>query len=335
MAEILSWAQLPKNEKQTILTNVAEDKGILENAVEKDFWVTMVLKAVFSQPYSDALCFKGGTSLSKGWNLIERFSEDIDLAIDRRFFGFAEHLGKSQRTKLRKTSKLFVEQTLVDDVAKSLEWYGLKDKFRINVPETSESDKDPVEFFVDYDSVLGTRNDYVQERVKLEISCRSMFEPVRPVMMRSMIDEAYPDEKFSNAQFPVSTVVPERTFLEKIFLLHEEFNRPGGCTHLSRLTRHMYDIEKLMDTDFAHRALSDKALYDDIIEHRREFTAWSGLDYSLHQPATISFLPPEHIIDELSSDYAKMQTGFIYGDSINFGELLTRLQQLQDKIRNI
>ena len=77
------WTKLSKEERLTILTNIAEEKGIVENAIEKDFWVSMVLRSIFSLPYADALVFKGGTSLSKGWNLIERFSEDIDLAIDR------------------------------------------------------------------------------------------------------------------------------------------------------------------------------------------------------------------------------------------------------------
>ena len=102
------WTKLSKEERLTILTNIAEEKGIVENAIEKDFWVSMVLRSIFSLPYAVALVFKGGTSLSKGWNLIERFSEDIDLAIDRKFLGFGEELNKSQRTKLRKESGGFI-----------------------------------------------------------------------------------------------------------------------------------------------------------------------------------------------------------------------------------
>ena len=78
----MNFTKLTKEEQLTILANVAEDKGIVDNAVEKDYWVSMVLRAIFSLPYAAAFVFKGGTSLSKGWGLIERFSEDIDLAID-------------------------------------------------------------------------------------------------------------------------------------------------------------------------------------------------------------------------------------------------------------
>ena len=102
------WINLPEDEKLTILSNIAEEKGIKENAVEKDFWVSMVLKAMFSLEYSDNLVFKGGTSLSKGWGLIERFSEDCDLAIDRKYLGFGEELSRKDRTRLRKKSKEFL-----------------------------------------------------------------------------------------------------------------------------------------------------------------------------------------------------------------------------------
>lgn len=80
----------------------------------------------------------------------------------------------------------------------------------------------------------------------------------------------------------VPTVLAGKTFLEKVFLLHEEFNRPGGCTRLERLTRHMYDIEKMMDTDFAIKAMNNVGMYVEIVKHRQSFTAWSGLDYKSH-----------------------------------------------------
>lgn len=295
----------------------------------------MVLKAIFSQEYKDALCFKGGTSLSKGWNLIERFSEDIDLAIDRHFLNFGDHLGKNQRTKLRKVSKIFIEEKLSQDLKMALDNYGLEGQYNLVIPATAISDKDPVELYVEYKSILDFKDDYIPERVKIEISCRSMMEPVEAIAMRSMIEDAYPEELFSQPKFIVPTVIPGRTFLEKVFLLHEEFNRPNGCAHLERLTRHMYDIEKMMDKDFALEALHNKKLYDEIVAHRQEFTAWSGLDYSLHQPQTISFVPPSSIINALKEDYKKMQESFIYGASLPFEKLLSRLSELQERFRNL
>ncbi len=330
-----TWVNLPTAERLTILGNIAEEKMIHEKSVEKDFWVSMTLKAVFSQEYSHALCFKGGTSLSKGWNLIQRFSEDIDLAIDRHYLGFADHLGKNQRTKLRKVSKVFIEERLASDLKEALDSYGLDGQYELYIPETSVSDKDPVELYVKYNSVLPDAHDYISDRVKIEISCRSMMEPVAPVSLCSMIDESYQEEDFAQEKFEVPTVIPGRTFLEKIFLLHEEFTRPNGCSHMERLTRHMYDVEKMMDKNFAKEALHNKTLYNEIINHRQEFTAWSGLDYSSHQPGTVSFMPPASVMKDLREDYRKMQEGFIYGESLSFDELIERLQALQEYIRGI
>lgn len=282
----MNFTKLTKEEQLTILANVAEDKGIVDNAVEKDYWVSMVLRAIFSLPYAAAFVFKGGTSLSKGWGLIERFSEDIDLAIDPQYLGFTNIETKSQRTKLRKDSKKFIDGSFALDVETRLKEFGLSENCKVIVPETSVSDLDPVVLFVEYNSVLQTKMQYIPERVKVEISCRSLMEPSEDVEMRSMIEEAYPGEEFSLPIFTVPTVVPGRTFLEKVFLLHEEFNRPNGCTHIERITRHMYDIVKMMDKPFAMEAMQDVQLYEDIVTHRKKFTAWSGLDYTSHLPHT-------------------------------------------------
>ena len=333
--EVKNWINLPLEEKYTILANIAEEKAIIDNAVEKDFWVSMVLKALFSSPYSDKLVFKGGTSLSKGWNLIKRFSEDCDLAIDRSFLGFDGELNKRQRTHLRKASKVFIENTLSKELESALNYWGLQGHFKINVPATTVSDKDPVEFFVEYDSCLPDKNPYIQEKVKVEVSCRSLFEPFELVPMRSMIENAYPDESFSSPKFKVPTVIAGKTFLEKVFLLHEEFNRPEGGTRLERLTRHMYDIEKMMDLEFSTKAMNNVKMYVEIVKHRQNFTAWRGLDYKLHKPATLSFVPPESLNTILKEDYRKMQEGFIYGESLSYEELISRLSLLQQRFREL
>lgn len=328
-----TWTELTKEERLTILPNVAENKGIVENAVEKDYWVSMTLRAISSLQYVSALVFKGGTSLSKGWALIERFSEDIDLAIDRQYLGFAEVTTKSQRTKLRKDSKKFIDSIFATDIAVKLKEFGLSECCKVIVPDTPVSDLDPVALFIEYDSVLQNKMQYIPERVKIEISCRSLMEPSEKIEMRSMIEDDYPDEEFSLPKFVMPTVVPGRTFLEKIFLLHEEFNRPNGCTHIERITRHMYDIVKMMDKPFTVEAINNRTLYEDIVSHRRQFTAWSGLDYATHRPQTITFVPPIHIEAILRDDYRQMQVGFIYADAPSFDEIMERMRDLQNRFR--
>ena len=265
----------------------------------------------------------------------DNYSEDIDLAIDPKFLGFTDIATKSQRTKLRKDSKKFIDGTFVLDIENRLKEFGVLECCKVMVPETSVSDLDPVVLYVEYNSVLQTKMQYIPERVKVEISCRSLMEPSEEVEMRSMIEDAYPDEDFSLPIFAVPTVVPGRTFLEKIFLLHEEFTRPNGCTRIERITRHMYDIVKMMDKPFAMEAMQNVQLYEDIVVHRRKFTAWSGLDYTTHLPLTISFLPPDSIKDVLRDDYKQMQIGFIYADTPSFDEIMERLQVLQDRFRSL
>lgn len=332
-----AWLSESIDAHRTIYSEIGRAKRVGDIAIEKDYWVTLVLRAIFTQHYGNHFVFKGGTSLSKGWNLIQRFSEDIDLAIDREFLGFSDNLNKSQRTKLRKLSKKFVEETLSVDLRKALEEYGFGELCEVVVPEVHESDLDPVELYVKFHSEIESRSeyDYMPSQVKIEISCRSMLEPYESLPMRSMVSEAYPEELFADAPFAVNTVVPGRTFLEKAFLLHEEFTRPGGCSRCYRLTRHLYDLEKMMDEKFANEAIHDESLYNEIVQHRKTFTAWSGLDYHTHSPQTITIVPPKQILKELQDDYANMQIGFIYGDSLPFERLIARIEELQSRFRSL
>lgn len=330
-----NWVHLSLEEKQTILAYTADIKGIDDNAIEKDFWVSTALKAIFSLECKKGIVFKGGTSLSKGWDLINRFSEDCDLAIDRTELGFGKELNGTQRNKLRKKSKIFVEETLIPQLEEALNKMGLSEHFKLDIVKSNESDKDPVEFFIEYKSILDYKNSYISERVKVEISCRSQTEPFENIEMRSMIEDIYPNESFSKPAFIVPTVLPGKTFLEKVFLLHEEFNRSRGGSAIERLTRHLYDIEKMMDKDFAKSAMNNKYLYSDIVEHRSKFTSWSGFDYQSHHPSTISFVPPESLNEELKNDYKKMQEGFIYGNTLSYEELIERISILQKRFRDL
>lgn len=329
-----TWANLPMDDRLVILTTVADKYGLPENAIEKDYWVSMVLKALFSLECGRNLTFKGGTSLSKGWHLIERFSEDIDLAINPSQFGFdGTTFKKSKRDKLRRASKTFVETELKDQLTSALSGMELADHIDVESEVVKESDRDPMVLFVNYKSILEEKKDYIFEKVKLEISCRSMTEPSEKLSMRSMIADTYPEEPFAEPLFNVNTADPRRTFLEKVFLLHEEFNRPGGFSRLDRITRHMYDIERMMDKPFAKKAIDDADLYTEIVRHRSIMTAWHGMDYTTHHPSTIKFIPPESIVPELKADYKKMQDNFIYGQSLDFDKLIERLVELQERFR--
>lgn len=335
------WINNNALDRSYMLGKAEEDNpGVGQVAIEKDWWVTVTLKALFQTECADHLLFKGGTSLSKGWHLIERFSEDIDLAISHHFFGI-EKSNKSQRDKLRKLSRAYIHNTLSAKLDEQLKAMGISGYHLENVTMAQrkdgtsvpiDGDKDPTVILVHYDSMIEHPIDYIPSQVKIEISCLSMDEPVETRQIGSLIRESFPEDD-SDAVCNIKTVVPTRTFLEKIFLLAEEFqkNNPRSL----RMSRHMYDLDRLMDTDYGRAALADRSLYEAIIEHRQAYYALKYVDYAKLQPSVISILPPAKVIDEWRKDYANMQRYFIYGQSLPFDDLLHRMQELQDRLRSI
>ncbi|UCS94304.1 nucleotidyl transferase AbiEii/AbiGii toxin family protein [Echinicola marina] len=328
------WLNLSKERRTTILNQATERTGLPAVAIEKDWWVTLCLNASFTLPYSENIVFKGGTSLSKGWNLIERFSEDIDLAIDRRFFGFEGDISKTQIRKLRKLSCEFISIQFLEDITQKLtEWKAI-DECKLFAYPIKASDKDPQTIEIHYNSVVDTSN-YLPQRVLIEVSSRSLMEPTENREINSVISEQFPGMKLSTGSFSIPTVLPQRTFLEKIFLLHEEFSQPAEKIRINRLSRHLYDLEKLMDTSHGIEALKNKGLYDHIVSHREKFNPLRGLDYSSHTPDKIKIIPDEPIINEYEKDYTEMTKFMIYGEPLTFEKLIKRLTELQKRINRI
>lgn len=215
--------ELSKQRKIEILNQGSNKTGLPPIAVEKDWWVTLTLFSCFNQKYSQHIVFKGGTSLSKSWNLIERFSEDIDLAIDRKFFGFEGDISKNQINKLRKKSCDFISNDFVSDLIANFSELKATDECEIKPKITNESDRDPQVIEIYYNSVL-EKSIYLPPRVLIEVSSHSLMEPSEEREINSLVGESFKDQPFITASFKISTVLPQRTFLEKIFLLHEKFS---------------------------------------------------------------------------------------------------------------
>ncbi len=325
-----SWQKLELKERLAILTSVSEKTGIpVEDAIEKDWWVSIVLKALFQTNCSNYLTFKGGTSLSKGWKLIQRFSEDIDLALHHSFFGSTPQ-NNSQRKTLRKKSRKYINEILASELDEALRNIGVDD-YSISIEENADSNKDPVVVYVNYTSILSDQNKYITPVVKIEISCLSMSEPCELRDISSLIFEHFPNEDNINA-CKIPTVLPTRTFLEKIFLLNEEFCKETP-RHI-RMSRHLYDLEKLMDTEYGKDALANIDLYKQIVKHRAINYHLGYVDYKKHHPSTITFAPS---IDnqEWNNDYKNMASTFIYGDSLPFNELIKRMEELTTRCRGV
>lgn len=239
----------------------------------------MVLKALSMTQYSSLMSFKGGTSLSKGWQLIERFSEDIDIAMKREGRFAIAGTSNSQLAKARRTARHYIVRELPDELKAALSSMGVMnftvepetERIKDGVAYDMRADTHPSVVYVNYSSIVPETSEYLQSRVKIEISCLSMDEPVQQKTLRSFISESVPESEDFAVDF--KTVVPTRTFLEKIFLLHEEFLKEKPRSY--RMSRHLYDLERIMDMPFGIEALSNRQLYMEIVATQEYIQSYS------------------------------------------------------------
>lgn len=331
---IKEWFSLSEGRRKEIFNQTSQRAGLPASSIEKDWWVTMVLKTVFELEISDHLVFKGGTSLSKGWDLINRFSEDIDFGIDMDYLGFKGEPSKQNITRLRKASFTFTNVQLREALNLKLIENGFID-FEILPNEEENTSMDPHSLILVYKSVTEERSVYIPPTVKLEVGARSLMEPFEPREIQSFVGYYFNEQKFADVPVSINSVIPKRTFLEKAFLLHEEFQRVPDRMRSERMSRHLYDLEKIMDTIHGLDALKDTELYNSIINHRNTFTKMDGVDYRTHHTSKIDFVPPASIIKEYEKDYKSMQENMIYGDSLAFDDLIGRLKELRNRFRSL
>lgn len=320
------------NTRREIIKQVANRIGLPMYAVEKDLWVTTTLQILFSLPIAEMLVFKGGTSLSKVWGLIERFSEDIDLALDRSQFGINGDLTKKQLKKLRKESSLFVKGAFVESLEAAFEDYGLDGMCKIVPEDDGTGDNtypEPRKVYVYFNSVFADTDSYLQDRIVIEVGARSLMEPTERHQVTSLVNTTL-DIDTDIAMVEIITAVPEKTFLEKAFLLHELFSTSGGH-RADRRSRHLYDLERMMDKPFAVKAIHDDELWNSILHHREVYTPIRGVDYKADIRSNIQLTPPDDVRTHWEEDYEKMRASMIYGDALPFDKLIQRISLLANR----
>ena len=318
-----------------MLTQAANKTGLPVQAVEKDLWVTVVLQIVFSLPIANRLVFKGGTSLSKVWKVIRRFSEDIDLAIDPSIWGFEGDLTKKQIKRLRKASSIFVRDELCLSLKGVVSETGMEKWLQVEVDPDGEGDgtyPEPRVIHVRYKSLFNENLPYLHSEVKLEVGARSLLEPTAKAAVTSAIEDVLPIST-TIKQVMIPTALAEKTFLEKAFLLHELFSAQSS-REANRKSRHLYDLAQIMNTDIASRAIADDNLWNTIHHHRELFTSMSGVDYTPDIRKRIRLLPPDDVIDDWRSDYKDMQSSMIYGEKPTFTELMKKMRELENLFHN-
>lgn len=328
------WIYKNDRERIDLLNFVAQQASLPNFMIEKDWWVTMALECIFTCELHSHFAFKGGTSLSKCWNLLNRFSEDIDIVIDKTLFGVAsnEKIGKSQRDKLRKTAHKYIEEVVVPELNAHMLAMGIpSNSFKLYTDTSKSSDQDPTVVLLDYNPQTQITNYYTNPQVKIEIGVRALMEPSEQRLIRSLLTE----HLSNNETITINTILPQRTFWEKSFLLHELFKQPIEKMNIARMSRHWYDLDRLSKGGFALKAMEDKELYNAIQHHRKIFTHVSGVDYDTLSPKAFGLFPPAAKMEDWNNDYNKMMESYIYRDAPSLSDLQKSIGKIESLLHSL
>ncbi len=299
-------------------------------SIEKDYWVCWILRELFSLgEFGPRLTFKGGTSLSKAWKLIERFSEDVDVTIDREFLGFkgaqAPEAAPSNNQRNKRLENLKSAcQTFIAERLEPAFYNHLSDKLPAGLTWTLKPDADDADrqtLLFEYPAVFAA-GAYLRPVVKIEMGARSDTEPSSTPEIRPYLAEALPGE-LKDSAFKLRTLAAERTFWEKAMLLHEETYRASGAGPKTRLARHYYDLWRLIGAGVGDKALADTALFSRVAAHRAIFFPKRKEAQESLRPGSLRLLPPEDRRAAWKQDYEAMRETMFFGETPDFAEILS------------
>jgi len=319
-------------------------KGIDPVIVEKDFWVCWLLVRIFEHPQLSGTClFKGGTSLSKVFHAIERFSEDIDLGITPASLGWSENdLDEApSRTKreernalLEKACAATVENTWQPTLEKQLQEIlgkpaGHTTWLSYRMDEASHS---PTLFFTYPGALPRGAVAYIAREVKIEFGSLTDQRPTGKHPIQAFVDELAPGA-FDDFKTEVVALELERTFWEKATILHAEFHRPADKPIKDRYARHYADFAALWRLESAIPARSRFDILERVRTHKTRFFSTKWANYATASPGTIRLVPPESRIESLKTDYAAM-TQMFTGTPLSFEQIIQTLGEAEHALNN-
>ena len=334
MAE--AFLRLSKEDRSAILNDAATKIGLAAHVLEKDVWVSWSLQQLF-QLKDHTMVFKGGTTLSKVFGVIHRFSEDLDITIDYRSLGLSFdplEVGLS-KSKIEKASEFFrtaVREYVHSRVAPHFESQ-VASEFgstvcRIQVNENGE------ELRVHYPTALdASANGYVPHSVLLEFGGRNITEPneereVRPYLS---VEESLKTLTFPIAHVPVLS--PHRTFWEKATLMHVECMRADARPKYDRYSRHWYDVFMLVEHAIGVEALARREILESVVAHKRVFFR---ANYDGCLTGSFRLVPKDAILERLRVDFESMRAaGMFVGEPASFQAIVDRLRSLEDDINAV
>jgi hypothetical protein len=323
-------ALLSQAERSALFTETGAQLGFSAFIAEKDFWVCWTLKQLFEDAaLAKLLMFKGGTSLSKAFHLIERFSEDIDLILDwNTVTGTEDPLASRSKTQqaalnqsINQAAARYVAQTLLPRI----------NEIVAPICTCYLDDGDDLVINVRYPAVFS--DEYLRPVVRLEIGPLASWLPYGEYTIQPYSAAAFP-ALFANATCRVNVIEAERTFWEKATILHHEAHRPVDNIQPLRYSRHYYDLAMMAKSAVKDKALSDLNMLADVVTFKQRFYHRGWARYDLAKPGTFKLMPEAHVLAVLRKDYVEMQQ-MIYGESPPFDELMATLAQLEAEINGV
>jgi len=309
--------------------------------VEKDFWVCWILGRIYAtEEMASSVVFKGGTSLSKVFGVIQRFSEDADLSVTPASIGFSDieldnAPSATQRSKRMKALAMACETCVEERFQPALETAVIE---LLGAPSQQPTwlkyEIDPQaatpNLWFRYPSVLPQAGGYIAKQVKLELGALTDQQPTGSHVIKPMLADVVGDA-FSDFQIPVVALELERTFWEKATILHAEFHRPASQPMRDRSARHFADMASLWQHPSRAKALGRLDLLRDVARHKSRFFASAWASYDTAIPGTFHLAPPEHRHTELVRDLEAMGPMFLQAPP-SFPELLRQLAEAENQL---
>ena len=327
-------AVIEAKEREALFRNTAAKMGISEAVIEKDFWVCYMLDYLFHRcVWKDRLAFKGGTSLSKAYDLIKRFSEDIDLILDWRVLGYEidepwEARSNTKQDAFNKEANARAESFLCEVFLPHIK-EDLKNELNLPVKcEIDPRDGQTVKFTYP-NSFSDTA---ILQEIRLEIGALAAWTPAAQQTITPYAAEYY-GRVFEQLSTQVLTVLPERTFWEKVTILHREAFRAESSVLPNRYSRHFYDLYCMAKSSVKDRALADTDLLSRVVAFKDKFYRCPWARYDLAKRGTMRLMPPEYNVTKLEDDYAHMQN-MIFGEKPDFDEILLSIKTLEEEINS-
>lgn len=318
-------ALLNEEERKELFQESAAQLGMMPAAIEKDFWVCWALERIFSdQKLNQQLLFKGGTSLSKCYNLIERFSEDIDLILDWRLITNSdpyEERSNTQQDKFNKAmeqdARSYISNELLGQLRDLFEGYELSIK-----PDAPKS------ILLTYP--IAFKSDYIKPQVELEFGPMSAMTPNNKYTIVPYCQNIAPKE-LGELTLEVRSIKAVKTFWDKVTILHCEAHRPEYKAQQARYSRHYYDVYRMLNSDIKQAAMDDQALLKTTFEFKHKFYPQSFARYQDAINGDIRLMPPEFRQPALQKDYDAMNE-MIYGEYPSWESIMNTIKAFEQEI---